>query len=213
MKYKCVIFDCDGVLVDSELISCKVLVEMAGGLGLNVSLETAIAEFSGRSFKSIVEYITFLIKEDVPTNFEVEFRQKTFDAFKEDLEPIAGISELLENLTIPFCVASSGPRAKIIHNLTKVNLIDKFPQNSIFSCYEIGRWKPDPEIYLCAANKMGYKPEECAVIEDSIYGVTAAIFGGFDTFVYAKNHDNKTFENMGALVFNDMNNLETLLSQ
>ena len=211
MKYKCVIFDCDGVLVDSELISCKVLVEMARALGLDVSLETAIAEFSGRSFKDIVDYITFLIKEDVPTNFEVEFRQKTFETFKKDLKPIAGVSELVNRLNVPFCVASSGPREKIKLNLTIINLINRFSEKQIFSSYDIGSWKPNPEIYLYAANKMGFKPEECAVIEDSIYGVKAAISGGFDTFAYTKDFNKEAFVKMGATTFSNMKDLERLL--
>lgn len=153
MKYKCVIFDCDGVLVDSEAISSKVLVEMTGNLGLNLSYDEAIAEFSGKSFKGILEYIDFRIDGDIPSNFEMDFRQKTFKAFKRNLEPIKGIHELLDRLKVPFCVASSGPREKITLNLTKVNLIDKFSHDSIFSSYEIGSWKPDPGIYLFAAKK------------------------------------------------------------
>jgi HAD superfamily hydrolase (TIGR01509 family) len=211
MKYKCVIFDCDGVLVDSEAISSKVLVEMAGNLGLNLSFDEAVAEFSGKSFKSIMEYIDFRVNRDIPSSFEKEFRQKTFKAFKKDLEPVKGIHKILDGLRMPFCVASSGPREKITLNLTKVNLIDKFSYDSIFSSYEIGSWKPDPGIYLFAAKKMGYKPSECAVVEDSMYGVTAAIAGGFDTFAYAKSQDKDAFEDLGAVVFGSMEDLGDLL--
>ncbi len=211
MKYKCVIFDCDGVLVDSESISSKVLVEMAGDLGLNLSFNEAVAEFSGKSFKGILEYIDLRIDGDIPPNFEMNFRQKTFKAFKRNLKPIKGIHGLLNGLKVPFCVASSGPREKITLNLTKVDLIDKFSTDSIFSSYEIGSWKPDPEIYLFAAKKMGCKPNECAVVEDSMYGVTAAIAGGFDTFAYAKSHNKGAFEDMGAVVFDSMEDLNDLL--
>jgi HAD superfamily hydrolase (TIGR01509 family) len=213
MKYKCVIFDCDGVLVDSEPISSKVLVEMAGSLGLNLSHDEAVAEFSGKSFKGIKEYIDHRIDGDIPSNFEMDFRQKTFKAFKRNLEPIKGIHELLDRLKVPFCVASSGPREKITLNLTKVNLIDKFSHDSIFSSYEIGSWKPDPGIYLFAAKKMGNKPSECAVVEDSMYGVTAAIAGGFDTFAYAKSHNKRAFEDLGAVVFDSMEDLDDLLGK
>ncbi|MCK5440734.1 MAG: HAD family hydrolase [Maribacter sp.] len=213
MKYKCVIFDCDGVLVDSESISSKVLVEMAENLGVNLSYDEAVAEFSGKSFKGISEYIDFRVDGDLPSNFEMDFRQKTFRAFKKNLEPIKGIHEVLDGLKVPFCVASSGPREKITLNLTKVNLINKFSNDSIFSSYEIGSWKPDPGIYLFAAKKMGYKPSECAVVEDSMYGVTAAIAGGFDTFAYAKRHNKGAFEDLGAVVFDSMEDLDDLLGR
>lgn len=212
MIYKCVIFDCDGVLVDSEAISAQVLVEMAGDLGLFLSLDEAIVEFSGKSFHSIVSYIDERIKGNVPEDFETRFREKTFAVFKSELQPIEGIHKMLNGLSIPFCVASSGPRKKIELNLTKVGLIDKFPQHNIFSSFEIGSWKPDPKIYLFAAEKMGFEPGECAVIEDSVYGVQAAISGGFDTFAYAKSHNKQAFEDLGAIVFDSMENLETLLN-
>lgn len=211
MKYKCVIFDCDGVLVDSEAISSKVLVEMAGSLGLNLSFDEAVAEFSGKSFKGITEYIALRIDRGIPQDFEIDFRKKTFKAFKKNLEPIKGIHELLDGLKVPFCVASSGPREKITLNLTKANLIDKFSHDSIFSSYEIGSWKPDPGIYLFAAKKMGYEPSECAVVEDSMYGVTAAIAGGFDTFAFTKRHNKGEFEDLGAVVFDSMEYLDELL--
>lgn len=213
MKYKCIIFDCDGVLVDSEAISAQVLVEMAGDLGLFLSLDEAIMEFSGKSFHGIVSYIDERIKGNVPENFEIRFREKTFTAFKSELQPIKGIHKVLNALSVPFCVASSGPRKKIELNLTKVGLIDKFPHNNIFSSFEIGSWKPDPEIYLFAAKKMGFEPDECAVVEDSLYGVTAAITGGFDTFAYAKSHNKKAFEDLGAIVFDSMEELNNLLGK
>ncbi len=212
MKYKCVIFDCDGVLVDSEAISAQVIVEMAADLGIFLSLDEAIVEFSGKSFHGIVSYIDERIKGNVPENFETCFREKTFSAFKSKLKPIEGIHKILNALSVPFCVASSGPRKKIVLNLTKVNLIDKFPHDNIFSSFEIGSWKPDPEIYLFAAKEMGFKPEECAVVEDSVYGVQAAISGGFDTFVYAKGPKKKMLGSTGATVFDTMENLVTLLN-
>ncbi|MCP4975423.1 MAG: HAD family hydrolase [Maribacter sp.] len=212
MKYKCVIFDCDGVLVDSEAISAQVLVEMTKELELSINLDQAIDEFSGKSFHGIISYIEKRIEGDLPENFESCFREKTFALFKSELQPIKGIHKMLNGLSIPFCVASSGPRKKIVLNLTKVNLIDKFPQSNIFSSFEIGSWKPDPNIYLFAAKQMGFEPGECAVVEDSVYGVQAAISGGFDTYVYAKGRKKKIFGSTGAIVFDDMDNLETLLN-
>ena len=204
MKYKCIIFDCDGVLVDSEAISCRVIQKMAKNLGLKLEWKKVIDEFSGKSLGSIITYIENRIEKKVPEDFEVEFRKLTFEAFKKGLKPIKGIHKLLNGLNLPFCVASSGPREKIKLNLTKVNLIDKFPEERIFSSYDIGSWKPDPDIYLFAANKMGFQPKDCLVIEDSIYGVTAAISGGFNSYAYAQGHNKKVFTKMGAKVFESM---------
>lgn len=213
MKYKCVIFDCDGILVDSEAISTQVLVDMADEMGLSISFDEVIHEFSGKSFHSIVSYFNERIEENLPENFEQLFRKKTFAAFKSDLQPIQGIHNVLNELSVPFCVASSGPREKIILNLTKVNLINRFSEDRIFSSYEIESWKPDPDIYLFAAKKMGYEPSECAVVEDSIYGVTAAITGGFETFAYTNNYNKDSLESLGAVVFDSMEDLGNLLDK
>ena len=214
MKYKCIIFDCDGVLVDSEAISSQVLVDMISELGSDLRLNDAIAEFSGKSFNSIVTYIDERIDGNIPADFEKKFRERTFESFQNHLEPIKGIHELLEKLTTPFCVASSGPRDKIILNLTKTGLIHKFPEKNIFSCYDIGSWKPEPDIYLYAAKQMGFEPKDCAVIEDSTYGITAAVSGGFDTFAYAKAHEKERFKEIGAIkIFDDMVQLNALLSK
>jgi HAD superfamily hydrolase (TIGR01509 family) len=208
MKYKCVIFDCDGVLVDTETISYTVLIEMTKSLGLNINLDFAIKNFPGISLKSVFQYIEDRIGYNIPIDFEKEYREKTFAAFKNELKPIEGVHNLLDRLKVPFCVASGGPLEKIRLNLTIAKLLNKFTDN-IFSSYEIGSWKPDPGIFLFAAEKMGYKPNECVVIEDSLAGVKAAQTGGFDVYVYIKGK--KVFENTNVHFFYDMNNLDSLL--
>ncbi len=210
MKYKCIIFDCDGVLVDSETITCKVIVEMAKSVGLDIDLDFAIKQFSGEALHRIFAYIEERIDAPLPDDFEPVYRKKTYAAFKSEIQPIKGVHALLDRINVPFCVASSGPVKKIKLNLTTTKLIDKFNEN-IISSFEIGSWKPEPGIFLHAAKKMGFKPNECVVIDDSIYGVTAAKAGGFDVFAYVNDSNENPFENTDVKVFHDMNKLDGLL--
>ncbi|SHE73286.1 haloacid dehalogenase superfamily, subfamily IA, variant 3 with third motif having DD or ED/haloacid dehalogenase superfamily, subfamily IA, variant 1 with third motif having Dx(3-4)D or Dx(3-4)E [Mariniphaga anaerophila] len=210
MKYNCVIFDNDGVLIDSEIISNKVMVEMAKDLGVLIDLDYAMEHFSGESLKSIMEYIEKQGRCNLPEDFERHFRQKTYKAFETDLAPVKGVKEILERLTVPFCVASSGPREKIELSLTATRLIGFF-SGRIFSSYDIGSWKPDPEIFLYAAREMGFKPHECVVIEDSIAGVKAAKNGGFNVFAFAKENNRREFEKLEATTFFSMEKLAMLL--
>ena len=211
MKYKCIIFDCDGVLVDSEFISNETLVEMAQSVGLKIDMNIATKEFTGKSLESNFQFIESSINKKLPETFEAEFRNKSFKKFREELKPIKGIINLLPRLKIPFCVASSGPREKIILNLTTTSLIGYF-NNNIFSCYDIGSWKPNPEIFLHAAKEMGFQPHECVVIEDTKTGIEAAKNGGFDVYAYVNDKLDKTLLNSGAIIFNNMDELEKLLN-
>lgn len=211
MKYKCVIFDCDGVLVDSEFITAKVLVAMGKDLGLHMDLDFVVGEFLGKSLNDIMHYLDVLAKGGLPPDFESEYRKKTFEVFKNELKPIEGVHSVIESLKIPFCVASSGPLEKIRANLTTTGLINKF-EGRMFSCYEIQSWKPNPDIFLHAAKNMGFKPKECAVIEDSKVGVQAALAGGFDVFVYSKNGHDHPVGVQETFVFQDMSELKSLLS-
>ncbi|MEN0045819.1 MAG: HAD family hydrolase [Bacteroidota bacterium] len=211
MRYKCIIFDCDGVLVDSEEITTKVLIELAASLGLEINLEYANKFFPGKSLQSIFQFIQERIDQPLPEDLEAQFRAKTFERFKKEIQPINGISELLEKLKIPFCVASSGPLHKIELNLTTTGLIDKF-RGKMFSCYEVGKWKPDPAIFEYAAQRMGYAVEECVVVEDSVYGVQAAKSGGFDVYGFANERNKEALEKAGAIVFFRMEDLYPLLN-
>jgi HAD superfamily hydrolase (TIGR01509 family) len=210
VKYKCIIFDCDGVLVDSEKISSKIFMEMAAELGFIMDLEYAIEKFTGTSMKINLAFIEKNIQGNLPHNFEQEFRNRTFKTFKTELKPIPGIQDLVNQIKVPFCVASSGPIAKIELNLTTAKLIDNF-RGHIFSSYDIGSWKPEPGIYLHAAKEMGFEPKDCAVIEDSEAGIKAAIAGGFNVFAIANKKGKDTFEKLGARVFFEMDELSGLL--
>jgi HAD superfamily hydrolase (TIGR01509 family) len=209
-KYKCIIFDCDGVLVDSESIANTVLVDMANDYGANIDLEYAFKHFKGGSMQSCVDKILELIKEPLPDNFVETYRKRSFEAFKRDVKPVEGVKNVLENLDIPFCVASSGPVEKIRFNLELTGLLPYF-ENRIFSCYTINKWKPDPAVFLWAADSMKVKPNDCVIIEDSLTGLKAAKNGGFDVYGFIAHDYNNELESLATKTFNDMNDLLSLI--
>ena len=209
-KYKCIIFDCDGVLVDSETISNKVLVDLANSYGANINIQYAEMHFKGSFFESCKHKISQLIDVPLPDTFETDYRTKSFEAFKTGVIPIKGVKDILDNLTIPFCVASSGPENKIQLNLELTGLLPYF-ENNIFSCYTIKKWKPDPSIFLLAAETMGFKPQECLVIEDSLSGVLAAKNGGFDVFGFTAHDYHNELAAEATKTFNSMNELLKLI--
>ncbi len=212
MKYKCIIFDCDGVLVDSEAISSGVLTEMANELGIEISHDEALENFTGKSLQYSLKYIETKYEQSLPSDFEIQFRQKSFEQFELNLQPIDGIHELLNSLSVPFCVASSGPTEKIIRNLTTTNLIQYFEGN-IFSSYEIQSWKPEPQIFLHAAKSMGFEVNECIVIEDSNTGIQAAQSGGFDVVGFVNDGNTIRFQNENIPICFSMKELRELLTK
>ncbi|MEQ6124005.1 HAD family hydrolase [Pseudotenacibaculum sp. MALMAid0570] len=203
MNYKCIIFDCDGVLVDSETISNQVVVDLANSYGANITLEYAIQHFAGTSLSYVKSHIEELIQQDLPDNFEKDYRRISFERFQQDIQPIQGITELLDELTIPFCVASNGPLNKMKLNLELTGLLHYFKGN-LFSAYEIKKWKPDPTLFLYAAKTMGFQPKDCLVIEDSISGIKAAKSGGFDVFAFTNKHKKEVFEKENVPSFSSM---------
>ncbi|NRD20974.1 HAD family hydrolase [Winogradskyella eckloniae] len=209
-KYKCVIFDCDGVLVDSEPIGNQVMVDMANELGAQINLDYAYQHFKGNSFHKCVNHISELIDSELPTHFESEYRRRSFEKFKSEIKPVEGVLDVVKNLNLPFCVASSGPENKIQLNLELTGLWPYFKAH-VFSCYGVQKWKPDPAVFLWAAKTMGFQPEECVVIEDSIIGVNAAINGGFDVFGFTAHDYNHQLKNKATKTFNNMKDLIALL--
>jgi HAD superfamily hydrolase (TIGR01509 family) len=205
-KYKCIIFDCDGVLVDSEVISAGVLVKMGNQLGASMTIENTLKDLKGTSYQYCAEYISNRINAPLPINFETEYRTNTFEAFRERLQPISGVKEVIENLKMPFCVASSGPENKIRLNLEVTGLLPFF-EDCIFSCFAIRKWKPEPDIFLWAAQTMGFKPKECLVVEDSLTGVKAAKAGGFDVYGFTKHDFNNELQAEATATFKNMSEL------
>ncbi len=202
-KYKCIIFDCDGVLVDSEPITNQVLVDMTNELGGHIDLQYALTHFKGGSMQNCYDKIEKLLEQSLPYNFIEDYRTRSYEVLKNTIKSVEGIKTVLENLNMPFCVASSGPFEKIKLNLTITGLFPYF-EGKIFSCYTIQKWKPDPSIFLLAAKTMGFKISECLIIEDSLLGVKAAQNGGFDVFGYTAHDYNNQLEGEATKTFNSM---------
>ncbi|WP_299363953.1 HAD-IA family hydrolase [Winogradskyella sp.] len=210
-KYKCIIFDCDGVLVDSEPLSNQVMVDLANELGANIDLDYAYQHFKGNSFYNCSNKISALIGKEVPKDLELQYRQRSSEKFKAEIKPIQGIKELLDTLKVHYCVASSGPEHKINLNLELTGLFPYF-EGKIFSCYTIQKWKPDPAVFLWAARTMGFNPKECLVIEDSLIGVEAALKGGFDVFGFTAHDYMNELHKDATKTFDSMIQLKELLN-
>ena len=210
MKYELIIFDCDGVLVDSESISCGVLAEEARMLGSQLTNEEARRIFAGTNLKFCFEYIETEIGQPLPSNMETIYREKTRERFAKELQPIEGIHDLVTSLTLPFCVASNAPLAKMNFNLKKVGLFPFFEKN-MFSAYEVKAWKPDPTLFLTAAKTMGFEPSKCLVVEDSLSGVKAAVAAGMDVLGYSHDERSKELKNAGATIISSILEVRSFL--
>lgn len=210
-KYKCIIFDCDGVLVDSEPLSNQVMVDLANALGANIDLDYAYQHFKGNSFNECANKISKLITQKLPIDFEEQYRKESFQRFKNEIKPIDGVKDVIQDLKIPFCVASSGPVNKIKLNLELTGLSSFFQDKTIFSCYTIKKWKPDPAVFLWASETMGFRNNECLVIEDSPIGIEAAISGGFDVFGFTAHDYRGELHKKATKTFRSMKSLKELL--
>ena len=210
MKYKCVIFDCDGVLVDTEKISIGTLVEMGNSYGAAIDFDFALSHFLGKSLEYCFEFIAEKATIKLPEDFEKQYRKISFERFQKELQPIPGVKKLIQKLEVPFCVASNGPLNKMELNLKTVGLDVAFGEN-MFSAYQVGKFKPDPTLFLHAAKTLGFNPEECVVIEDSPVGVKAAIAGGFNVYGFANSHSEAELKNVTSKLFYSMDELIKIL--
>ena len=169
-----VIFDCDGVLVDSEKLGNDVFAEMLAIYGHQISGDETKDRFRGFKFTKCLEVLEQETGIKLPESFETDFRLRMSSVFRKQLQPVEGALRLVESMQVPYCVASSGPRSKIEENLRTTNLYPHFV-DKIFSAYEVNSWKPDPGLFLAAANHFGVAPRDCIVVEDSFVGVSAGI--------------------------------------
>jgi HAD superfamily hydrolase (TIGR01509 family) len=172
-----IIFDCDGVLVDSEKIALGVLVRAASDEGAAIGVDEAIRLFRGRKLAECIFEIERRSGHSVRKDFVAKFRRESALAFDAELKPVEGILGALAEIAIPICVASNGPMAKLRHTLGLTKLLGRF-EGRIFSAYEVGSWKPDPGLFLHAAKALGVHPSRCVVVEDSLSGVHAAKAAG-----------------------------------
>tara|TARA_B110000014_G_C19890305_1_gene460667 strand:+ start:90 stop:731 length:642 start_codon:yes stop_codon:yes gene_type:complete len=211
MAPKCIIFDCDGTLVDSEGITNQVIAEMAGELGIQMTGEEASAEFGGKTLDGVLYKMKEMSGKEIPDDWLPRVVQMVSDSWESKLRPVKGVREILKEMEIPVCVASNGEPTHVRHSLRLTKLYDFFGER-IFTASEVKAPKPSPEIFLYASKKMGFKPNECAVIEDSVTGVRAAVKANMKVYGIINNlFSENDLKNAGAIPFKNMLELPKLL--
>jgi HAD superfamily hydrolase (TIGR01509 family) len=205
-----VIFDCDGVLVDSEPISNRLLAEHLTAAGFATTTDESLERYMGGSFASMLEDIRERFGRDVPEGFSDRYHADLYATFDAELEAVAGIEAVLDGLEVATCVASSGAPERIRRVLRKTGLLERF-EGRIFSAVEVDRGKPAPDLFLYAASRMGVEPGRCAVVEDSPKGVEAGVAAGMAVFGYAGRTPLEWLAREGVVVFSDMGGLGGLL--
>jgi HAD superfamily hydrolase (TIGR01509 family) len=171
-----VIFDCDGVLVDSELLSCQCLSDELSEFGISLTLAQALELFLGRSTSAVVQHFREL-GQMVPGDFPVRLKSRVLTAFERALKPIPDVETVLSGLRVPYCVASSSDLDRVALSLKVTGLARHF-SDRIYSAQMVARGKPAPDLFLYAADKMVAQPARTLVIEDSVSGVQAAKAAG-----------------------------------
>ncbi|MFD5077296.1 HAD family hydrolase [Streptomyces sp. NPDC058371] len=187
MRYDLVIFDNDGVLVDSEPISNTLLAAYLTELGHPTSYEESLRDYMGAAMHRVHDLVEERTGQRLPGDFDDVFHARVFAAFERELESVAGVVQVLEKLTadgVPYCVASSGSHERIRVGHRKTGLDRWFDDARIFSSQDVGRGKPAPDLFLHAAARMGVPPRKCVVVEDSPLGVRAANAAGMDVLGY-----------------------------
>jgi HAD superfamily hydrolase (TIGR01509 family) len=177
-----IIFDCDGVLVDSELLSCQCLSETLAQCGIALSEDEALQLFLGRSTAALLDYY----REDprlVPARFLAALKARVFQRFKLALRPIGGVEQVLSQLTTPFCVASSSDLERVLLSLDLTGLGSLFGER-IFTAQMVARGKPAPDLFVHAAAQMRARPACTLVVEDSVSGVIAAKAAGMSVWAF-----------------------------
>lgn len=199
-----VIFDCDGVLVDSEPISNAVLAGMLTDSGLPTTTQQARSAYQGLLLKDILAIAQSRLGHELPDGWLTEFEHRRAEAFQSELQPIDGAAATVQQIKaagIAVCVASQGKLSKTALSLKLTGLDRLFPEPTRFSAYEVPRGKPHPDLFLHAAESMGASPHACVVIEDSLSGVRAAHAAGMKAIAYASGDmDAATLRNAGATI-------------
>ena len=207
-----VIFDCDGVLVDTERLAVRIDVQVLSQLGWELSESEVIERFVGLSDATVRAEIEAHTGRPLADDWGQEFEHLYRAAFVAELRAVDGIVEALDRITLQTCVASSGSHDKMRFTLGLTGLLPRFEQR-LFSASEVKRGKPAPDLFLHAAARMGVRPAACAVVEDSRYGIEAAHAAGMRAFAYSGGVTPAHRLNVpGTVVFSDMRELPRLLT-
>jgi len=208
-----VIFDCDGVLVDSEAISNQIMAETITASGVPISYEECRARFVGGTLQRVIDTVEDWLDKPLPETWRADFEAKRNAAFQEGLQPIAGVARAIETIRenrIPICVASSGSLDKMDLTLGLTGLKPYFGE-AIFSASMVERGKPYPDLFLHTAEQMGQLPQTCIVVEDSLLGTTAGIAAGMRVVAYAAEGEEEALTAAGGQTFTKMAELPGLL--
>ncbi len=209
-----VIFDCDGVLVDSETISNDVLARMLSAEGVATTLAEARRDYQGLLLSEIVEQAQARLERPLPADWLGRYARERTIAFERELRPVRGAAPAIERLQhegVAVCVASQGKLAKTRLSLELTGLRGLFADRALFSAYAVPRGKPHPDLFLHAADVMGADPVRCVVVEDTPSGVTAASSAGMRALGYAADSDRSALRLAGAEPFDSLEDLPGLL--
>ena len=213
---KAFIFDCDGTLVNSEEPGIRVIHQLAKDLGVEMGLEEAMDRFTGQKMADIVKWVGQQLASPLPLGFHEHFtrqvRQEQSRRFQEGLETIPGAKELLASLDLPKGVATNGPMEKVELTLSLTGLREFFAQH-VYSAYDMGYFKPSPKLFLHVAKALGVPARDCAVVEDSLTGVTAGLEAQMQVFSLAKPKHLPQPLHAKVTFIADLHELRNLLSQ
>jgi len=208
-EFDLVIFDCDGVLVDSERLAVRTEAEILASLVWPLTEAEIVEWFVGRSAAHMQQEIEQQLGRRI--DWDAEFEPRYREVFERELVPVPGIVDALDKIATPICVASSGSHDKMRFTLGKTGLFDRF-DGRIFSVDQVEHGKPAPDVFLFAAAQMGATPDRCAVVEDSVSGVTAALAAKMSAFAFSGGvTSSEALSVEGAVVFDDMLKLPDLL--
>ena len=207
-----VIFDCDGVLVDSERLAVRVEAAVLAELGWPMSQAEVIERFMGRSQAVMLQAILDRLGDRLPGDWQERLDRRYREAFDAELAPVDGVVEALDRIATPTCVASGGSHQMLRHQLRLTGLYERF-EGRIFSATEVAEGKPAPDLFLHAAARLGAEPAACAVVEDSRYGVQAARAAGMRAFGYTGGlTPPERLAGPRTVLFDDMRRLPDLLA-
>ncbi len=207
-----VIFDCDGVLVDSEPLGVEVDLQVLAQLGWRLTEAEVIERFVGRSEEHMLAEIEKHLGRELPPDWQREYQRLYRDTFAGRLVAIDGIVEALDLIEVQTCVASSGDHARMRHTLGLTGLYERFA-GRIFSATDVPHGKPAPDLFLYAADRMGVAPAACVVVEDSRWGVQAARAANMRALAYASGLTAAdVLSGPGTTVFHDMRDLPRLIA-